>query len=148
MSTYTYNPADIGRNTISKARFELGDIHVSGGAETCMLSNEEINAVISSTPKWKMALYQLADAVCMRLSYETDFRDDGMGFSLNQRAERWTAIRDRLKKEAKASVCTPTSGAVNDSLRNAEDGGHYFYSGMMQSPFVQPPMPHGGDPDV
>lgn len=144
--TYTYNPAEIGQSGISRARFELGDVLVDGGAETCMLCDEEIQAVIDSTPKkWKYALYKLADAVCMRLSYETDWRDDGTSFSLNQRAERWMKLRDKLKKDADAELVIPTSGAVEDSMRDPEDGGHYFYRGMMQSPQVKPPMPFRGD---
>jgi hypothetical protein len=142
--SYTYNPADIRGRTISRARFELGDVLVEGGAETCMLSDEEIGAIIEDTQKWKAALFKLADAVCMRLSYETDWKDDGAQFSLNQRAERWQQIRDRLKKEADAVSQLPKSGAVRDSIANPEDRGHYFYAGMLESPYVQPPMP-GGD---
>lgn len=135
---YTYEPGDINGSTVSRARFELGDILVSGGEETCMLCDEEIEAIIGSAPRWKTALYRLADAVCMRLSYETDWRDDGTSFSLNQRAERWLKLRDRLKKDAEAEAMIPMSGAVNDSVRSA-DGGHYFHRGMTNSPYVQPP---------
>lgn len=103
-----------------------------------MLCDEEIEAVLSSTKGWKMALFRLADAVCMRLSYETDWRDDGTQFSLNQRAERWLNLRDRLKKDADIEAMLPQSGAVDDSVRGA-DGGHYFYRGMSNSPYVQPP---------
>ena len=89
MATYTYDPTKLKGSTISRVRFELGDILVDGGAETCMLADEEIQAIIDSTTAWKVALFKLADAVCMRLSYETDWKDDGTSFSLNQRAERW-----------------------------------------------------------
>ena len=143
--TYTYSPAEINGKTVSRARFELGDILVDGGAETCMLADEEIQAIIDETPNWKKALYRLADAVCMRLSFETDWRDDGAAFSLGQRAERWQQMRDRFKKDADASGIAPESGAVRDSLANPTDGGHYFRAGMMQSPYIQPPSPYGGD---
>lgn len=143
--TYTYNPAEIAQSSVSRARFELGDVMVDGGAETCMLSDEEIQAVIGSTRKWKTALYRLADAVCMRLAYETDWKDDGTSFSLNQRSERWMKLRDKLKAEAEAGGALPMSGAVNASVANPEDGGHYFYAGMMQNPNVKPPMPFRGD---
>ncbi|MEG2621925.1 MAG: hypothetical protein RSC06_03405 [Clostridia bacterium] len=142
--SYTYNPAEIVGNTVSRARFELGDVLVDGGAETCMLSDEEIGAIIAETQKWKVAMYRLADAVCMRLSYETDWRDDGTSFNLSQRVERWQQICDRLKKDADACNQLPTSGAVRDSVTNPEDGGHYFYGGMMQSPYVAPPYPFAG----
>lgn len=139
--SYTYDPMEIGRNGVSRARFELGDTMVEGEAETCMLSDEEYAAILAANPNWKRALYKLADAICMKLSYETDWKDDGTAFNLNQRAERWIALRDKLKKAAEASSVLPVSGAVNDSIRNAEDGGHYFYGGMMRSPYVRPPYP-------
>lgn len=144
--TYTYNPTEISEEkSISRARFLLGDTLVDGGAETCMLSDEEYEAIIKANPKWKVALYRLADAICMKLSLETDWKDDGTSFSLNQRAERWMKLRDRLKTEADAASTVPTSGAVAASVANPEDGGHYFYSGMMQNPNVKPPYPFGGD---
>ena len=142
---YTYNPSDISGSTISRARFELGDVLVDGEGETCFLSDEEIEAVISTTKGWKRALYRLADAICMRLSFETDWRDDGTAFNLDQRAERWAKLRDKLKRDADAESIIPESGAVNASLLNGDDGGHYFYAGMHQSPYVQPPMPFEGD---
>ena len=67
MATYTYDPTKLKGSTISRVRFELGDILVDGGAETCMLCDEEIQAVLDETPKFKRVLYKLADAVCMRL---------------------------------------------------------------------------------
>lgn len=142
--TYTYDPSKITINSVSRARFELGDILVDGGAETCYLSDQEIEAIINATPGWKRALYRLADAVCMRLSYETDWRDDGTAFNLDQRAERWMKLRDRLKKDAEMEECLPQSGAVDDSV-HASDGGHYFRRNMTNSPYVQPPYMPGGD---
>ncbi len=140
MSTYTYNPAQLNDATVSRARFELGDTIVAGGAETAMLADEEIQAVIGAERKWKRALYRLADAVCMRLSYETDWQDDGAAFRLNQRAERWMKLRDDLKKGAETGAVTPASSAVADSMQ-LPDSGHYFYAGMMQSPYAEA----GGD---
>lgn len=143
--TYTYNPSDIKTRSVSRARFELGDVMVDGGEETCYLADEEIAAILEDTPGWKKCLFRLAEAVCMRLSFETNWRDDGTSFDLNQRAERWMKLRDKFEKEAEMEATVPESGAVNASLRNEEDGGHYFYGGMMQSPFVKPPMPFEGD---
>lgn len=142
--TYTYNPSEITKPSISRARFELGDTVIDGGSETCMLCDEEIEAIIKDAPTWKKALYRLADAVCMRLSLETDWKDDGTSFSLNQRAERWMKLRDKLKADADAESIIPTSGAVDDTLNDPRDGGHYFYSGMMENHRVQPPMPYRG----
>lgn len=144
--TYTYDPTQISEpRSVSRARFELGDVMVEGEGETCYLSDEEIQAVIGGTSKWKRVLYTLANAVCMRLSFETNWRDDGTSFDLNQRAERWMKLRDKFEKEAEIEETLPESGAVNASLRDGEDGGHYFYGGMMLNPHVKPPMPFEGD---
>lgn len=142
--TYTYDPTMIAQPyTVAAARFILGDILVEEGAATAFLSDEEIQAMINTGARWKRVLFNLADAVCMRLSYETDWKDDGTAYNLNQRAERWQKLRERLKKEADAEATMPQSGAVDDSLR-AGDGGHYFYGGMHNSPYVQPPYPDKG----
>ena len=53
---YTYNPAEIAQDGVSRARFELGDTMVDGGAETCMLSDEEISAIVQDASGWKTAI--------------------------------------------------------------------------------------------
>ena len=141
--SYTYNPVEVGAESISRARFELGDTITANDGAACMLCDEEIQAVIDSSATWKSALYKLACAVCMKLSYETDWRDDGAAFNLNQRAERWQKLRDELAEAANISLSVPKSGAVEASLANPTDGGHAFRTGMMQSPYVQPPSPYG-----
>ncbi len=143
---YTYNPEQISEESVSRARFELGDVAVSGGAESCFLSDEEIAAVINdtATTRWKRKLFRLADAVCMRLSYETNWKNDGTSFDLSQRADRWMKLRDKLKAEADAEASLPASGAVKQSLSSA-DGGHYFHRGMQNSPYVQPPYPDSAE---
>ena len=54
--SYSYNPLEIGQSSVSRARFELGDTMVEGGAETCMLSDEEYAAILDANPKWKSDL--------------------------------------------------------------------------------------------
>lgn len=148
MATYTYDPAQITTESVSRARFELGDVAVGDGAESCYLSDEEITAIIADTStRWKRKLFRLAEAVCMRLSYETSWKNDGTSFDLSQRADRWMALRDKLKAEADIEASLPTSGAVSESVQSS-DGGHYFHRGMHKSPYVQPPYPpyEEGDP--
>lgn len=146
MATYTYDPAEIATESVSKARFELGDTAVEGGASTCFLADEEIQAIIGdpNTRRWSRKLFKLADAVCMKLSFETNWSNDGTSFSLGQRADRWKALRDELKKAADIEASLPTSGAVSDSVQSA-DGGHYFHRGMKNSPYVQPPYPDSSE---
>lgn len=149
MATYTYDPTQIRTASVSRVRFELGDVLVDGGAESCFLSDEEIQSIIDDTEitRWKRKLYVLAEAVCMKLSYETNWRNDGTSFDLSQRADRWIKLRDRFKQEADTEASLPTSGAVNDSIQSS-DGGHYFHRGMQKSPYIQPPYPdyEEGDP--
>ena len=144
--TYTYDPSAIATESVSRVRFELGDVAVGGGAASCFLSDEEITAVLNddTTPRWKRKLLKLAEAVCMRLSYETDWRNDGTQFSLSQRADRWIKLRDKLEKEANIEASLPTSGAVSESIQSS-DGGHYFHRGMQNSPYVQPPYPDSSE---
>ena len=66
--TYTYDPAKINENGKDRMRFELGDIMVEGGADTCALTDEEYNAIIGHYPnKWKKAkLCKLPPAMIIR----------------------------------------------------------------------------------
>ena len=134
MATYTYAPSLITSNGKDAMRFQLGDTVVDGGSGTAFLSDEEINAMIEAYPnRWQRAKLALIEAVCKRLSFEVDFKDDGTSFALSQRAERWNRMYEEAKKEL--SACTPSSGAVNDA-KKSDDGGHYFYAGMLDSPYV------------
>lgn len=146
MATYTYDPTAIAGESVSRVRFELGDVAVGGGEASCFLSDEEIIAILNdtTTPRWKRKLLRLAEAVCMKLSYETDWRNDGTAFSLSQRADRWMKLRDRLEKEANVEASLPISGAVSESIQST-DGGHYFHRGMQNSPYVQPPYPDNAE---
>ena len=143
--TYSYDPTQITGNTVSRARFELGDTVVEGEAHTALLCDEEYAAIIQACKRWPVILYHLCDAICMKLQYEVDWHDDGAAFSLNQRAQRFQALRDELKAKAYQSFTKPTSSAVEDSKNNPTDFGHYFRSGMMASPNVNPPSPYGGE---
>ena len=112
-ATYTYDPNELTQKSVSRARFELGDVMVSGEGQTCMLCDEEIRAVIEGEKRWKRAMYKLADAVCMRLSYETNWRDDGTAFD-RTKTERWMAegqVQRGSHRRMHADL-----GAVNDSI--------------------------------
>ena len=71
--TYSYNPADLKGNTMSRMRFELGDTMVQGAENTCAVTDEEINAAIEMYPKsWKKAKLMLVESIYRRFSYEVD----------------------------------------------------------------------------
>lgn len=137
-TTYTYNPAEICKPDKDRMRFELGDTNVDGEAATAFLSDQEINAmIVQYSDSWKKAKLALVNAVCMKLSFEVDWRNDGTSINLNQRADRWLKLRDQLEKEVAQSSAVPLS--VLHRLTREPDRGHYFYEGMLGNPAGAPP---------
>ena len=51
--TYTYCPENIAENGIDKMRFELGDTMTEGGADTCVLCDEEYAAMLAQSKTWQ-----------------------------------------------------------------------------------------------
>ena len=131
----TYDPSKVSEKGKDAMRFQLGDTLVDGEGATAFLADEEITAMIEAHPRsWKRAKYRLIEAVCNRLSFETDWSDDGTSFKLDQRAERWRKMLEAAKKDLETTV--PISGSIADGMRGP-DQGHYFYSGMQQSPYTE-----------
>ncbi len=131
---YTYDPSKAGENGMDAMRFQLGDTMVEGEGATAFLADEEITATLAAHPSsWKRAKYHLIEAVCNRLSFETDWSDDGTAFKLDQRAERWRKMLEAAKKDLETTV--PIPGSIMESMRG-RDQGHYFYGGMQQSPYT------------
>ena len=82
--TYSYNPADLKGNTMSRMRFELGDTMVQGAENTCAVTDEEINAAIEMYPKsWKKAKLMLVESIYRRFSYEVDTKTGPLSLSLH-----------------------------------------------------------------
>ena len=103
--TYSYNPADLKGNTMSRMRFELGDTMVQGAENTCAVTDEEINAAIEMYPKsWKKAKLMLVESIYRRFSYEVDTKTGPLSLSLHERAETWKEAYEALKKEVKAEI--------------------------------------------
>ena len=108
-------------------RFELGDTVTEEEGMPSLLSDEEYNAIITANPgKWKRAKLICLEAIMMKLSYEVDTSVDGLSYSLNQRAERWQKMYDKLKNELKASV--PSADAVLPPSMTKKPC--YFYTDM------------------
>lgn len=125
--TYTYNPVLISEQGKDRMRFELGDTMVEGAAETCALTDEEINAVLALYPsKWKKAKLALVENVCRRFSYEVDTDVGPLSLGLLGRAEAWRSIYNELK----ASVSNYSVPSANQAALNTPP---YFYSGMMNN---------------
>lgn len=127
MAEYSYDPHSCMDGGINQMRFELGDTVTEEEGMPTLLSDEEYNAIITAYPgKWKRAKLICLEAIMMKLSYEVDTSVDGLSYSLNQRAERWQKMYDRLKKELSASVPDAAS-VLPPSMMNKP---RYFHTDM------------------
>lgn len=130
---YTYDPTKMADGGKDQMRFELQDTAVEGGAETCVLSDEEYTALIDKVQAdgrgFRYAKYQCLEAICMKLSYEVDFSADGLSMSLSQRYDRWLAMWKRMQAEFQQITANPAALG-----KGSPDGGHYFYAGMNDNP--------------
>lgn len=126
--TFTYDPSQIKANGKDRMRFELGDTMVEGAADTCALTDEEINAVLELySNRWKKAKVSLVESVCRRFSYEVDTKVGPLSLGLQSRAEAWK----ELYRELKAEFGDYSVPCLNSAITN---GSPYFYSGMMDNP--------------
>lgn len=128
---YTYDPAKINEDNHHRMRLELGDTEVSGGANTCALSDEEYAAYIKrATEKknpWQAAKLMCLRAIVMRFAMSVDLNAGGINLSLSARYDRYKALLDEEeKKSAMPTFISP--------FEKAADGGHYFYAGMHDNP--------------
>lgn len=127
--TYSYNPADLKGNTMSRMRFELGDTMVQGAENTCAVTDEEINAAIEMYPKsWKKAKLMLLESLYRRFSYEVDTKTGPLTLNLHDRAVMWKEDYLALKKEIQQESCSvpPFAGGTTNKPP-------YFYTGMQQN---------------
>ena len=127
--TYTYDPANMFGGGKDQLRFDLGDTATEGGAETCVLCDEEYGAILKHATEAgrgiKYAKYLCLEAIVMKLAYEVDFSADGLSMSLSQRYERWRKMYEEAKKQFQ--TIRANGVALGDG---APDGGHYFRAGM------------------
>lgn len=126
---YTYEPKNITEFGKDRMRFELGDIMVDGGSDTTALTDEEIQAAISSYPKsWKRAKLLLLESLYRRFSYEVDSKTGPLWLYMHDRAELWKRDYDDLKKEISAGACNVPKSSIMGHSKPP-----YFYSGMHQN---------------
>ena len=127
--SYSYNPADLKENTMSRMRFELGDTMVQGAENTCAVTDEEINAAIEMYPKsWKRAKLMLVESIYRRFSYEVDTKTGPLSLSLHERAETWKEAYEALKKEVKAENISVPAFSGNTVKKPP-----YFFTGMQEN---------------
>jgi hypothetical protein len=129
---YTYDPKEIRARGKDQMRFELGDTLVDGGAETCVLADEEYIALLDGLKDGKMAwLFAkliILQAILLKLSYQVDTKIDVLSYGLGKRAEQWQKLYEMLRKQYLANVGFPTMAAC------AENKHPYFHTSMQDNP--------------
>ena len=132
--SYTYEPAQIAVDGVSRMRFELGDTLVEGGAETAYLSDQEITVITAAAMNWLDAKLRLARGVYHKLAYEVSTRVGPVSFDLQQRAERWKTIVEELELQAaqEGGISDAAVSAIKNGMGKRADT--YFRTGMQQNP--------------
>ncbi len=141
-ATYSYNPSnmrDASGETVyglDLMRFELGDVMVEGGFDTCAMCDEEYDAIIPSTVTsvraWKKAKLKCLESIMRRFAYEPDTKEGPLSLSLGARAKLWKEMHDELKKELGSTAVS--ADAITGLVKNPNTGEitlPYFYNGMM-----------------
>ncbi len=124
--SYTYDPSKIPENGKDRMRFELGDTMVEGGSDTSALTDEEIEAALQTyLGAWKKAKFFLVESVYRRFSYEVNTRTGPLTLELQERAKRWEAMYNALKKEVDAEAVT-----VPPLYEDGRNKPPYFHTGM------------------
>jgi len=130
--TYSYDPTKIRAQGKDQMRFELGDTQTEGGADTCVLADEEYEAVLANLQAgqkaWQYAKLAVLEAILFKLSYQVDTRIDVLQYSFSARAERWQKMYDDLKKQILATASIPT---LAPSITETPP---YFHKGMEENP--------------
>ncbi len=131
---YTYDPLKIKDRGKNQMRFEIGDTLISGGADTCALSDEEYDGVLAGIENnafaWKKAKLYLLGAILHKISYQADIRIDVLQYNFSGRAEVWKRMYDDLKAEVSRAQSVPKMGA--DIVNKPP----YFYTGMGENRYV------------
>lgn len=78
--TYSYDPSKIRMRGKDQMRFEIGDVCTEGGASTCVLSDEEYEAILkplkAGNKAWLLAKLNILEAALYRLLYQIDMKID------------------------------------------------------------------------
>ncbi len=125
--SYTYDLTKLDDGGVDQMRFELGDVSVENGKDSCALADEEYFALLARHPNdWKAAKYKCVSYIVNKMAFEVDFSADRMSFQLSQRYERFKALKESMERaHAVPSASFLTNGKVTDA-----DSLHYFTLGM------------------
>ena len=133
---YSYNPAMAGEYGIDRMRFELGNVMVEGGPDTTALCDEEYAAIISvpvrTKRQWMKLKLRCLESIMRRFAYEPDTKTGPLSLALGDRADRWRAMYDDLKKELSSGSASPESIIMlADNPGTGDITQPYFWNGMM-----------------
>lgn len=132
--TYSYDPLKIRERGKDQMRFEIGDTIVDGGANTCVLADEEYESILSGmtegTIAWKKTKLLILEAVLFKMSYQVDTKIDVLQYNFSNRTERWKKLYNDLKKEIGKITSLPT---MDKTAMNKQP---YFYTDMQSNPKI------------
>lgn len=104
--SYTYNPADIREQTVSRMRFEIGVLWLRAVQIPQHSRMRKIQAAIDSNSKWKRAKLMLLESLYRRFSYEVNTKTGPLTLELHARAAMWREDYLTLKKEIQQESCS------------------------------------------
>lgn len=141
--TYSYDPRKIRERGKDQMRFEVGDTAVEHGADTCMLADEEYEAILDGLKPggkaWILAKLAVVEAILFKLSYQVDTKIDVLSYDLGERADRYKKLYDDLKKKADGLGSVPT---LPPDMLHAPA---YFHKEMQSNPAATVnSIPHRG----
>lgn len=128
---YTYDPTQIRKRGKDQMRFEVGDTLIEGGAETCVLADEEYEAIIADIKEgkkaWLFAKLAVLEAILFKLSYAVNTKIDVLTYNFGDRAAQWKTLYDQIKAQILATMSVPIMDA------SAEKKPPYFHTGMEEN---------------
>ena len=114
---------------MDQMRFELGDTVVDMDGITSPLCDEEYTAILNKHGKnWRLAKVKCLEAICMKMAYEVDTSVGGLSYSLSERYERFSKMKDEAKRELASIHGVPRVGHPGSLMPH--DGTPYFYNDM------------------
>jgi hypothetical protein len=109
-------------------RFELGDTHVDGGVESCVLADEEYYALLEDLKpglkSWLTMKLTIIEAIQFKMSFQVDTKIDVLAYANGARADRWQMLYEKTRRQLLANIGMPT--IAGSAVRKPP----YFYTGM------------------
>lgn len=94
MATYSYDPADLGTDAVTRVRFLLGDV----GPADWLLANEEIQYLLTSLASEIEAAIQAALNIAARYSRLADQTTGRISIRYSQLTKQYQEVAERLRK--------------------------------------------------